>query len=658
MKISHKTINKILKLHIAKCNLNRYIKNHYPLIYKQILKQTSFLSKFSKVDDLSDISIFERFYCINNNLHNRPLCKNCGSNFVTSFNKQTLSYRLWCSPKCQATDKDCIDRVKKTKLNKYGNENYNGIEKSKNTRFLKNNGSWHSEDFSKKVKSTKFKNFGNENYVGVEKIKNTIEEKIKLNPNYWTDRNKKIIETKIKNGHDKNWNNREKFKETLNNFSNEKWDEINEKRKATNLERYGYDCTLKNPEFRNISVDYYMENFGVCYKQQTDEFKENYKNKMLQKYGVSSLLKTDYIRNKNILKRIEIRYNYLLQNEFDYPLFDISDFGLFKETFNKLFKFKCKKCGNIFESYIGSSNAIHDKCPKCFPRIQSSNGENEIYEFICSFYNGRILKNTKNIIHPFELDIFIPELKIAIEYDGIYWHNSEFKDKMYHLNKTLECEKQGIQLIHIFENEWLNSKEIVKSRLKSFFNIYDKKIYARLCSIEEIDNKSTKEFLKHNHIQGYCSSNINIALKFNNYIVSIMTFSKSRISKKYEYELVRFCNKTNTTIIGGASKLLKYFEKKYKPKSIVSYADRRWSKGNLYKMLKFNLEHISKPNYWYFKHSSLNFILESRIKYQKHKLHKLLPIFDNHLSEYENMKNNDYLRIFDCGNYVFYKNYE
>jgi len=128
-----------------------------------------------------------------------------------------------------------------------------------------------------------------------------------------------------------------------------------------------------------------------------------------------------------------------------------------------------------------------------------------------------------------------------------------------------------------------------------------------------------------------------------------MTFGKTRFSKKYEYEMIRFCNKKFISIVGGASKLYKYFVRNYKPKSVVSYADRRYSNGSLYKQLEFEFSHYSNPNFWYFKNKNK---LYSRIKFQKHKQSKLLENFDKDKSASINMKNNGYLCIFDCGNII------
>lgn len=154
-----------------------------------------------------------------------------------------------------------------------------------------------------------------------------------------------------------------------------------------------------------------------------------------------------------------------------------------------------------------------------------------------------------------------------------------------------------------------------------------------------------------NHIQGGVHSSINLGLYYDDELISLMTFSKPRFNKKYEWELVRFCNKIGYHVPGAASRLLKHFERQYNPKSIISYADRRWSKGNLYSKIGFKQVSTSKPNYWYIVDGEL----ESRVKYQKHKLNSILEHFDSSKSEWENMKDNGYNRIFDCGNLVFLK---
>lgn len=323
---------------------------------------------------------------------------------------------------------------------------------------------------------------------------------------------------------------------------------------------------------------------------------------------------------------------------------------------------KCKKCGCISEWRIkdGKISTLKEKilCRHC--ENPQSKSEESLFEFLRYIYSGEIIHHSESrkIISPYELDFYIPEKKIAIEFDGIFWHSelNGGKDKNYHLKKTEMCEKKGIQLIHIFENEWVRKNDIVKSRIKNLLGVYDKTIYARKCLIKEITNSEAKIFLEDNHLQGSVNSLVNLGLFFNNELVSLMTFRKPRMTEKYEWELMRFCNRIEHHIIGGASKLLKHFERNYSPKSLISYADRRWSIGTLYRKLGFILDHISKPNYWYFKTNN-RLLLENRMKYQKSKQKNLIDNFDSQATEVVNMRNNGFDRIFDCGNLVFVKKY-
>lgn len=320
-------------------------------------------------------------------------------------------------------------------------------------------------------------------------------------------------------------------------------------------------------------------------------------------------------------------------------------------------KIRCKKCRKISETWIDNGRLSSlNKVYLCKHCEQNHSEENSVYDFVSSIYLKQIIHQDKGrtIIPPYELDIYVPEKKLGIEFDGLYWHAEERgKNSLYHLRKTDLCEKKGIQLIHIFEDEWFYKQDIVKSRLKNLLGIYDNKCFARQCIVKEISSKEAFAFQEANHIQGAVNSKVNLGLYFNNELISLMTFSKPRFDKKHEWELVRFCNKLGWHIPGAASKLLSYFEKKFRPKNIVSYADRRWSKGNLYKQTGFELDHISSPDYWYIRDG----IRYSRIRFQKHKLSKMFVDFDPKLSEKENVLSHGYSRIWDCGNLVFVKHY-
>lgn len=289
----------------------------------------------------------------------------------------------------------------------------------------------------------------------------------------------------------------------------------------------------------------------------------------------------------------------------------------------------------------------------------TSNKEKEILNFLKEL--GVEVKPTYRKLGV-ELDMYLPNYNIAIEFNGLYWHSekSSGKDKNYHISKTTLCESKNIKLIHIFEDEWVYKKDIVKSRLKSFLGFSPIKIYARKCEVKEVEPKVKNQFLEENHIQGKDVSKIKLGLYYNNRLISLMTFSDFRKSmgrdkQKGCYELSRFCSKINTVVIGGASKLLKYFEKNYNPKIIISYADRRWTSNNdftLYDTLGFEKKGVTKPSYWYMKRHQERI---HRYVFAKHKIIERFENADPNLSEWENMKNLGFDRIWDCGTVKYEK---
>ena len=315
----------------------------------------------------------------------------------------------------------------------------------------------------------------------------------------------------------------------------------------------------------------------------------------------------------------------------------------------------CKDYVNIICSEHGEFSQLADShlrgcgCPKCGLNYDKSEGE--VKEFIKSI-GVLYVENTKKIISPLELDIYIPSHNLAIEFDGLYWHSEIHKPSNYHLNKTELCEKQGIQLIHIFEDEWRDKQDIVKSRLMNILGLTPNKIYARKTVVKEVSPKDSKEFLDNNHIQGNVNSSIKLGLYYNDELVSLMTFGKGRIAMggdSNQYELLRFCNKLDTTVIGGADKLLKYFIKTYKPKEIISYADRRWSQGGLYNKLKFINTHNSNPNYHYI----INNKRKHRFGFRKSIL--VNQGYNKDLTEHQIMLERKIYRIYDCGTMVYKK---
>lgn len=287
--------------------------------------------------------------------------------------------------------------------------------------------------------------------------------------------------------------------------------------------------------------------------------------------------------------------------------------------------------------------------------VSHSKAEEEIKAYIESL--GINCESNRKILQGKEIDIYIPSLNMGFEYDGLRWHNEISKETNYHINKTNICKENGVTLYHIFEDEWLYKEDIVKSRIKSILGKNENKIMARKCDCRKIERKQTNEFLNTYHIQGECISKFNYGLFFKDELVAVMTFGLPRKNLGYDiteghYELLRYCSKDNTTVVGGASKLLSTFiaENKESVKKITTFADKRWSNGELYYSLGFKHTHDSKPNYYYI----VNNRRENRFKYRKSELVK--QGFDKDKSEHQIMMERKIYRIYDCGNMVFVKN--
>lgn len=276
-----------------------------------------------------------------------------------------------------------------------------------------------------------------------------------------------------------------------------------------------------------------------------------------------------------------------------------------------------------------------------------SKAEQDIYLYLKSICDNIECHNRK-ILKGLELDFYLPEKKLAIEYNGNYWHSTaNNKDKKYHQHKTIECAKQGIRLIHIFEYEWINSdkQQKIKQLLKDIISNDKKVIYARNTNIVEPSVEETQEFLNKYHLQGYTPASIKIGLEYNKELVAVITFGKPRFNNNFDYEIIRLCYKGDVIITGGTERLLKYFIETYKPKNIITYSDISKFTGNTYTKLGFKVDSITEPNYVWVDNQD-NVV--TRYNSMKEKLiEKGLGTYEQ--TENEIMINNNFYKIYDCG---------
>ena len=573
-------------------------------------------------------------------------CDFCKKNTQCSYNVYNINIskgdKYSCSKKCGR------EKSKITNMEKYGVDNPSKselIKKKKEETTLKNFGvstPFKSKTVIEKSKITNMEKYGVDNPSKSELIKKKKEETTLKNfgvknPFQSEDVKSKIKETNIENYGVNNPSKSPLVKKKKEETNIEKYgfihpmmsDGIKNKIKETNMKKYGVDIFFKSDEFKEEYKLTSMRNYGFTHPMMSNTYKEKIRNIYLNKYGCDSITKNEEFR----------KLNYGISNNEQYIKYLNDGISLFY----------CEK-GHNFE--INSSNYFSRKssniklCTICNPiSNQSSFKENELLDFIKENYNGNIISKYRDKL---EIDIYLPDLKLGIEFNGLYWHCDKFVDKFYHLNKINYFKDKCIRVIHIWEDDWDFKKEIVKSQIINTLKINKIKIHARKCQVVELfDKKLINIFLEENHIQGYVNSSIKIGLFYNNQLVSLMTFDKMEGRKKMEdggWNLNRYCSKLGNNIVGGASKILSYFIKTYSPNRIISYADSDWSTGDLYYKLEFEKISQSGPDYKYIigkKRVHKSNFKKSKIKYES--------------TEYEYMKSIGVNRIWDSGKIKFEK---
>ena len=488
----------------------------------------------------------------------------------------------------------------------------------------------------------------------------------------------------------------------------------NFKKEASHLIESKHPCPKCSKELQVVETR--VKNYKKLIQKSKEKFKDKFEYKPFEKSGYqTNRSKISLFCNHHNIEfeceaeshlkspvgacpKCSYEYNYSSNNN---PLInDVNDLKSLQEKSNQKFgwytvltyngrsakcKFKCNKHNVEFE--ISPYDHLYSEsgsCPKCYYENnvgfkKSSKTEKEIVKYVAALLpdNIDIKENTKIIPdgNNFkELDLYIPDFNFAIEYHGIMFHSfGESKYSMFnnmhkhskhrydHKYKADWCANNGINLLQIFENEWLDpiKQDIWKSIIHLKLGLIDNTIYARKCKIKEIEHKTARKFLNENHLQGHSShSSVHLGLYHNEELVSVMTFGKPRYQSNCDYELIRFASKKYTIITGGASKLLKYFIRKYNPKSIISYANRRWSNGNLYRKLGFSFIHTTQPEQYFVDQSGSKIYSNSYFKI--HKIEEYfksgkynISYFNPELTAFKNMIKNGYRIIYDAGNYVF-----
>lgn len=363
--------------------------------------------------------------------------------------------------------------------------------------------------------------------------------------------------------------------------------------KETCIKKYGVDNVYKVDWIKQKQKNKVMEKYGCEYYSQTDEYKEKFKKTCLErydcehhlqnieilnkrnktnldKYGVEHSSLNPVVRNKQTITRIK---NIVKNIGYEFIDYDFNEHKI---------KMKCSE-GHI--SDVKATLIYHRKnynviiCPICNPvGVQHSAREKELLKFIEDNYNGEILENNKSVINPYELDMYLPDLKLAIEFNGVFWHTIKFKPENYHYDKFDLCKEKGIKLINIWEDDWINKKDAVKTLILN--SIQNNKIYGQ---IKKVGIKETSEYLKKNHLLGNIKSDIRIGQYDNNELISLITLNKN----DDHYNLLREININD--------ELLSFFIINYNPKQINYLINRSYANKNI-ESIGFNIEKTTESN--------------------------------------------------------------
>lgn len=435
---------------------------------------------------------------------------------------------------------------------------------------------------------------------------------------------------------------------------------------------------------------YFHENKKQWHEQWFDIVLEDYVEKETKKcpyckwettdiHNKSGMFMTHLLKEHNITREIHLE---------KYPE-DRKFFALANKTLDRQMELdpdkyiQCAICGKKFarldwrhlgkhgltksqyiEQFTGStiSNELHNRLSEIIIEVNEnmkpvfvSKPQEQIAEFIrsngieCELCNRKVLKGK-------EIDVYIPSLKIGIEYNGNFWHGEGMNGKTSasHLEKTELAKKNGIKLIQIFEDEYFLQKPIVYNKISHLINADNNlpRIMARKCEIRETSQILAEPFLNENHIQGFVDSTIHVGAFYNGKLVAVMSFKReSKKENNTKWELTRFASDNNYVCQGIGGKLFKYFVRNYNPTEIKSFADRRWTineDNNVYIKLGFNFDRYVEPNYRYYNAKVDRYRRFHKFGFRKQILHKKYG-FPLTMTEAEMTRALGYKKIWDCG---------
>ncbi len=601
--------------------LNNTLRNKKGRIDSNKIKNEKYKPYIDAISSLIPLplTLQQKIYLLDNDWDTLQKCY-CGKDCIWVEGHHT--YSKYCGTKCAMNDPVVQEKRKKTNKEKYGDEvaTRNTEVKAKREKTnLERYGvatPFEMTNFKEKAKKTLLSNFGVDNPQKSEIIK----ERTKLT-------------------------NIERYGSTSPLHGT-----LASKIKQVMIEKYGVEYALQNKELFNKFQDTMLERYETIHALQNKEIFNQFITTIEEKYGEANLHHVLEFIEKSTQTRHKSTYGSLVSGERTnnkvIPLFLFKGYTGIEASY----KWKCVECGNEFEDHLQDGHI--PRCKKCYPNITSvSSYEKEIVSLLESWKISNIKSSVRDIISPYELDIYLPDFHLAIEFHGLYWHSeiSGGKDRKYHLYKYNLCKDKDIDLIQIFEDEWNLKKDIVINLIRNRLGLSSVKFFARKLEVREVPIKEQREFLDSYHIQGYSPAFEALGLYDGANLISLATFAHSRYNKNIKWELLRFVTKSDCQVVGGLSRLLKHFISRY-PEGLISYCDKRLFSGKGYEAVGFTKVKDSNPNYYYMLDYTERY---SRIQFQKHKLQEKLKSFDATKTEFENMQMNGYDRIWDAGMMVY-----
>ena len=601
----------------------RHIRVSFPEFYEEL---NGLYNEFN-------IPFREKLYWYFHNITQIPTCK-CGKpikyiNFIDG-------YLEHCSYKCAFDDPHRMKKIKQTKLERYGDENYSNPEQIIKTNIERHGGlGFGSPKINEKIKQTTLEKYGVEHSGSSEEIRQktlrTNQERYGGTAMGSPETRKKIEETNIKRYGNKTFNNRSKAEQTC-------------------LERYGVENVSQVPEVQEKFTQTIRERYGVDHPGQIPGIREKSKQTCLERYGVDSIFKLE----ENKMKAKRGRWKIVYKENPDVIKIEQRGDRIVYTCSCPHDPQKCKMdCDGTYETpcYIRNCRKFQksELCTKLLPINYDRGTGTSLELFIRSILDDHKINyetNNRTILDGKELDLYLPDHKLAIECNGVYWHS--LKEPKYHFNKWKQCKEQGIQLLTIWEDQIINKPEIIKNIVLSKLGIYEHKVGARECTIKETSYSEAHEFLSIYHLQGSVAGSVRLGLYHNDELVSLMVFGRKRTSlgnKKHDtWELYRYCTKAGWTVMGGAKRLLSHFCKEHPDTILESFSSNDISIGTLYKKLGFELESVQSGSYWY--------IDKEMNRYHRYSFRKDVLVregYDPNLTEFEITDGIGLFRIYDSG---------